>query len=258
MTSDFDRLRRTWSALGEEDPLWAIASEPGTKGGKWELSEFLATGDDVVDRYRRLLREQGAPGVFGDVLDFGCGVGRLSRAWSRHATRVRGVDVSPSMLERGCEINSDTPAVELILNERGDLSLFGDAEVDLVFSHIVLQHMPWNYAAGYLREFVRVCRPGGWIAFQIPSAPPSGQTAARLRRWLVDHLPFGLGPKYRLWRRGTSELFDMHFTPEPKVRDALREAGVTQIHAVPDSSAGEGTRGFVYICRKEEESASSG
>jgi hypothetical protein len=67
---------------------------------------------------------------------------------------------------------------------------------------------------------------------------------------VVDHLPFRLGAIYRRWRRGTAAIFDMHFTSVETVSTLLRSAGIDEIHATPDDSAGAGTKGFLYICRK--------
>jgi len=250
MSDSFKRLQHTWESLGVEDPLWAIASEPGKKGNRWEVQDFLASGDEVVDRYWLLLERAGAPDKIGAALDFGCGVGRLSLAWKRRAESVTGVDISAPMIERGRRLAADASGVRLELNRRPDLSMFCDACFDLVFSHIVLQHMPWKIARGYLAEFARVCRPGGWIAFQLPSDAGRPETAARIRRWLVDHVPFGLGRVYRRWRRGASELFDMHFTSRKKVEDLLASLGVEAVLLEPDASAGPGTRGYIYVCRK--------
>ena len=140
--------------------------------------------------------------------------------------------------------------VQLQLNPRPDLSLFADASFDLVFSHIVLQHIPWVHVQGYLREFARVCKPGGWIAFQLPAAPASSQALPRARRWLVEHLPFGLGRAYRRWRRGSSAQFDMHFTKPAKLQGFLQEVGLREACRVPDAAAGPGTQGFLYLFQK--------
>ena len=101
MANSFTRLQQTWEVLGDEDPLWAILSDAEKKGGRWDLAEFLKTGDETVDRYWRFLREQGAPERFDHVLDFGCGVGRRTLAWARHAHQVTGVDISAPMIEKG-------------------------------------------------------------------------------------------------------------------------------------------------------------
>lgn len=129
------------------------------------VQEFLQTGQSVVGRYRQILSRLGAPAHFDRLLDFGCGIGRLTLAWAPHANRVIGVDVSPPMIVKrkgGYRLRA-----ELVLNTTADLKISEDDSFDLIFSHIV-QHIPWEHAAGYIREFARVCRPGGWVIFQLP------------------------------------------------------------------------------------------
>lgn len=251
MSASFDHLRKTWEALGEEDPFWAIASEPSKKGGRWELADFLKSGEELVEQYWKILRREGAPETFDQVLDFGCGVGRLTLAWTRHASQVTGVDISRPMVEKGRQIMAGQEAIHFELNQRDDLSLFPDNHFDLVFSHVVLQHMPWSLAQVYLSEFARICKPGGWVAFQLPFDPGQSQTMSWLRRRIVDALPFGLGGAYRRWRRGTSRLFEMHFTPPEKVETILTRGGMEVRHREPDEpGGGPGTRGFLYFARK--------
>jgi ubiquinone/menaquinone biosynthesis C-methylase UbiE len=250
MSALFKDLQKTWETLGSEDPLWAIASEADKKGGRWNLNEFLASGNGVVDRYWELLKAHGGHEKLESVLDFGCGVGRLTLAWSRHARLATGVDISGPMIEKGRQLMAGREAVQLELNQRSNLSMFPDASFDLVFSHIVLQHMPWSFARGYIAEFARVCRPGGWVAFQLPYYSGVSQTLPMLRKRVVDRLPFGLAAAYRRWRRGTSQIFEMHFTPPEKVEAILASGQLEIRHREPDESAGADTKGFIYLARK--------
>ncbi|MEP6820925.1 MAG: class I SAM-dependent methyltransferase [Chthoniobacterales bacterium] len=249
MNNSFQHVRDTWRTLGETDPLWAILSQPGKEGGAWNVAEFLATGDAVVDQYRRLFEVHNAPISFGRVLDFGCGVGRLSLAWSKHAGEVIGIDVSAPMIERGRSIVARVENVRLALNEKPDLRQFPDDSFDLIFSHIVLQHIPWENASAYLLEFARVCRVGGWVAFQLPSRA-GGDRLSKVRGWLVDNLPFGLAKVYRRWRRGVPVAFDMHFTSPETVISLLGSAGMRFVHCELDLAAGENTTGFIYLWQK--------
>jgi hypothetical protein len=110
--------------------------------------------------------------------------------------------------------------------------------------------MPWTLARRYIAEFGRVCAEGGWVLFQLPGRRLTTGWAAALRQRMVDALPWGGAELYRRWRHGSSAVFEMHFTPQPVVREFLSSLGL-QIRAVhPDESAGPGTEGFVYICRK--------
>jgi ubiquinone/menaquinone biosynthesis C-methylase UbiE len=82
---------------------------------------------------------------------------------------VTGVDVSASMIQCGRGLLNGVRNVELVLNEQDNLKCFGDGQFDLVCSLACLQHMPWQIAANYVREFARVCSADGWVAFQVPS-----------------------------------------------------------------------------------------
>lgn len=251
MPQPWQELKATWSELGQADPLWAVASTPEARGGRWDVAQFLASGDADVARYRRLLSDHAAaPEYFAHVLDFGCGVGRLSQAWARYAGQVTGVDVSAPMIAKGRELIGAATHVRLLVNEAPDLSSFPSDSFDLVFSHICLQHMPWPLAAGYVREFARVCQPGGWVAFQQPAYPLRSLALQRCRKFVIDHLPFGLARRYRQWRHGCPVVFDMYFAPPEAVTTVAADAGLQLLHQEADPSAGERIRSFVYLFNK--------
>lgn len=247
----FGKHKECWDRLSKEDPLWAILSRDDKKAGKWKLDEFLRTGQEDVNSYCQLLVSVvGMPKHFEHLLDFGCGVGRLSLAWKQQATRVTGVDISETMIHQARQLSSGIQDIVYVCNPNPDLSLFASSSFDLVFSHICLQHMPWPMARRYLGEFSRICRTGGHVVFQLPSRSGTSQTIARGRRWLIDHLPFGLDRLYRKWRRGTSTFFEMHFTPVNEVISTCRSFGLQDIMLKYDESAGPQTEGFIYIFRK--------
>jgi ubiquinone/menaquinone biosynthesis C-methylase UbiE len=154
------------------------------------------------------------------------------------------------MIAKGNEFAKDTPNVELRLNDAGDLRCFPDERFDLVFSHICLQHIPWQLTAGYLTEFARVCRRGKWIAFQLPSQNLKKISAAAIRKMFVELLPFGLDRAYRRWRHGYPVLFDMHFVPVEEVIKSAKRDGLIEIHRESDRSAGESIESFIYIFRR--------
>ena len=166
---DFSQLQRTWDAFGRLDPFWAILTDPGRRGNRWDPAEFFATGrDEVAALVQRAIR-LGVPGRWGTALDFGCGAGRLTQALADHVDQVVGIDVAPSMIDLARRHNAHGPRCRFEVNDRPDLSRFGDAAFDVVYAGRVLQHMEPGYAEGYIREFVRVLAPGGYLAFDVPS-----------------------------------------------------------------------------------------
>lgn len=168
---DFDQVRRDWTTLGERDPLWAVSVAAGKRGGRWEIDEFLALGRRDVDRARAWLTELGLPSTWERVLDFGCGAGRLSQALAEHADEVVGVDVSAPMLETARALDRSGGRCRFVLNEAPDLHVFPSGSFDLVYSELVLQHLPRRVVAHYLAEFVRVLRPGAVALVQCTIRP---------------------------------------------------------------------------------------
>lgn len=167
----FEEVRRDWNRLGERDPLWAVYVAPDKRGGRWDVDQFLATGKSEVDDSMAWLERLGLGRRWKRVLDFGCGAGRLSQALAAHAGEVVGVDVAPSMLHAARDLDRSGGACRFVLNEAPDLRQFADGEFDLVYSALVLQHLPRPVIEGYLAEFLRVLRPGGVAVLQCTTRP---------------------------------------------------------------------------------------
>jgi len=187
---DLDRMRADWTALGAQDPLWAVLVTPEGRHDAWDREAFLATGraevSDVLGRVAAL----GLTVEHGSALDFGCGAGRLTQALRDDFDRVVGVDFSLPMLERARQLD-EADGCEFVHNPRDDLSLFESATFDLAYSSLVLQHIPTGAARRYLAELVRVIRPGGLVAVQVATRPDTslkGRLAAVLPRSVVRFL----------------------------------------------------------------------
>jgi ubiquinone/menaquinone biosynthesis C-methylase UbiE len=115
------------------------------------------------------------------VVEIGSGIGRLARALAPRVGRVFACDLSDEMLARGREYCAEYPNVEFVRID-GDLSPISDEIADLVYSHIVFQHIPRRaFIARYVREAFRVLKPGG-----IFRANVDGRSTQWFRRFLAD------------------------------------------------------------------------
>jgi SAM-dependent methyltransferase len=238
------RHQRDWEELAEVDPLWAVLSDPARRGGRWRLDEFLATGEDDVERVLRVAGELGRPAGRRRALDFGCGVGRVTRALAGRFEEVLGVDVSERMVAQARELNADVPNSRFEANAAPDLRALESASFDLVFSRIVLQHLPRREdVLRYVEELLRVARPDGLVVFQLPGAIPWRRQLALRRRAYALLRTLGASPRW-LHARGLSPIRVIGLARED-VERFLGQRGATVALAEPDDAVA-GLASFQY------------
>ena len=172
--------QKQWNHLAREDPYWAILTDPGKRGGQWDPERFFATGRDEIDAAMRYAETLGLPAARARALDFGCGAGRLTQALALWFDHVTGVDISPAMIQLARRHNRHGDRCVYTWNAENHLRQFAGDSFDLVYSRIVLQHLPARHARDYVREFVRVLRPSGLALFQLPSRLASPSAWSRL------------------------------------------------------------------------------
>jgi SAM-dependent methyltransferase len=242
-----DEQRREWDELARLDPMWAVVSAPDRRFGGWDIDEFFATGEREVAALLARGRELGVPAQERDALEFGCGLGRVTRALAKRYGRAVGIDISTQMLDQARRLNVEVPNVDFVHNDAEDLSVLGDQRFDLIYSRHVLQHLPTSHLAGrYLREMVRHVRPGGLVVVHLPLRIPLRHrllVVRRVYRFLRRlRLPAGL-----LYRYLRLHPVSMLAVPERQLRAWIDAAG-GRVLAL-DAKQGRVRSANVYITR---------
>jgi SAM-dependent methyltransferase len=153
------RMRNDWDRRAAEDHKLHIAA--GHAGSE---KTFRASGEQDLEGIvlDGVVLERSA-----EVLEIGCGVGRLLVPLARRVTVAHGVDISPVMIEKSKAYTADTPNVRTALTS-GTFAYLADASLDFVFSFIVFQHIPDRTPIRrYVVEAARVLKPGGVFRFQV-------------------------------------------------------------------------------------------
>ena len=161
-------MREYWDERADEDAFYFVDSRGPYRGSDRE--RFWAGGPADLDAILGRLDVGISPR--DDVVEIGCGVGRLTRPLAARGGTVRALDVSGRMLELARRHNPELANVTWVLGDGTSLAAVADASADICFSHVVFQHIPDpQVTLGYVREMGRVLRPGGWAAFQISNQP---------------------------------------------------------------------------------------
>ncbi len=143
---------RVWEAHSQDETqaknvvLGVTDEEQFARSGqvtKQHLVEWLGVGPDDV------------------VLEIGCGVGRVGAALAPVCKQWIGCDVSRHMVEHTRRRLAHLPNVRVEQISGYDLANIPDASIDVVYSTIVFMHIDeWDRFA-YVREGLRVLKPGG-------------------------------------------------------------------------------------------------
>ena len=161
-------MRRFWDRRAGEDALYFVDNR--LDYGRPDESRFWSGGEADLDRLLNTLSVEVR--AHDDVVEIGCGLGRLTRPLAARAARVRALDVSPAMLERARGLNPSLDNVEWLAGDGSSLAGIEDASASACVSHVVFQHIPDpRVTLAYVREMGRVLRAEGWAAFQISNDP---------------------------------------------------------------------------------------
>lgn len=149
------RARQRAAMAGHHDDAEALVVDPadwrGHKSVYITAVQTAALADALGDRR------------WERALDFGCGLGRLTRWLAARADRAIGLDVDPDLLRRAVARAESPPNVGYV-RYGGDILPFAAAAFDLVVSVAVLQEIDAGPFETLAAELARCARPGGTIA----------------------------------------------------------------------------------------------
>jgi ubiquinone/menaquinone biosynthesis C-methylase UbiE len=158
------RAEDDWKTLGNLDPYYGVLSDPKFKLDKIDgpgRDEFFATGVQHVDYVLDALKADFGFAPRGKALDFGCGVGRITKALAPHFDTVVGLDISPGMLAQA-RANVTTYGIDNVTYSSSTSGEYLDAEsYDFVHTYIVLQHIPTKIGEEIIRKMLNSTKIGG-------------------------------------------------------------------------------------------------
>lgn len=242
MSDDSQHMRQFWDERAREDAFHFVDNRLPYRSADEE--RFWINGASDLDAFL------GIAGVDlksdDEVLEIGCGVGRLTRALASRVGSVIALDVSGEMLSRAQHYNHELTNVIWLQGDGASLDGVEDASVDVCISHVVFQHIPDpRITLSYVSEMGRALRPGGRAAFQISNdarihrAKAHGGAWERVKqrgRAVLGRAPRGQAD--RAWLGSAVDLDDL--------RETVSLAGMTI-----ENITGAGTQFCIVHARRE-------
>ena len=160
-------MKQDWNAMAQKNAFYYVVTHDEFADPKrCDQEQFFDSGKQCVDDI--LTKWDVPPDPSWSVLEIGSGLGRLTRNLATHYGHVVGLDVSPEMIRLAREL---TPWLDFREVHGTDLRDFATNSVDMVFSWLVLQHLPrQRLILDYIAAMARVLKPGGLAVFQVPTS----------------------------------------------------------------------------------------
>ena len=167
-------IDKSWEKFGKAEPYFAVCTQPQYRhdvishqsladfflSGKQHVTEVLKNFQhkfDLKETYR-----------FNNILDFGCGTGRLIIPFAEHAKKVTGIDISNSMLDEAKKNLKELKVTNVELINSSDINELNLSECfDLVHSYIVLQHIPQVKGYQIIHKLISMICKGGYGAIHL-------------------------------------------------------------------------------------------
>jgi len=167
LNNEFNKNINLWESLGKSDPLWGILTDKRMKNNKWDKDNFFNTGLVEINQLINNLELLGIRKEMEVVLDFGCGVGRLTKHLSLKFKQVLAFDISYNMLKTAKDHNKGLQNALFIQSYSRQLASIKANKINLIISLITFQHIPTYLQLEYLSGFARVLSNEGIIFLQV-------------------------------------------------------------------------------------------
>jgi SAM-dependent methyltransferase len=186
-----DLMRRDWDDRAQRNALFYIEDSRHD----WNADSFFQSGeDDYCTLVAPVLEQIGFDPAGKSMLELGCGAGRMSRSFASRFRNVVAVDISSEMLKRGQQLIPDAPNIVWLQGNGLDFANVPSESTDLVFSYLVLQHLPAEQVVSkYVSEIIRVLRAGGVFLFQFNSLTTAKMNLRGRAAWAVVDAFWSLG-----------------------------------------------------------------
>lgn len=224
---DFDQLQITWKNFGNSEPFWSVLTQEQYKFHNINdnnSKEFYQTGEDTIEFFENILQKYNYSFKNKIVLDFGCGVGRLTKPLTHLASKVYGMDISETHLNYAKQQDKIT---EFFLVDNFETLPEVPFKPNIILSLIVLQHSRPQLIAHYINLLINSLEKDGIALLHIPYNIPNYHE--------VDN---------------QVDVMEMHFLPKFMVQTIVKLNDCIILDKVETNFCGGDIKDCVYVIKK--------
>ncbi len=241
-------IQASWQKLGREEPHWSVLTTEEFKQTNLAANRerFYASGNGNAGQFLHCLGRNGCfPDGVGNktVLEYGCGVGRVTHALAQHFGQVYAYDISAPHLALARQWTDGLGLTNITFSQIQRPQDVSDLpKVHAVYTVIVLQHNPPPVIRMILQGLLSALLPGGVALFQVTTYREGYAFVAR------DYL--------RTAQARLGEV-EMHVLPQRRVFEIIAQANCRVLEVLDDAWTGyrHGELSNTFLVQKQDASA---
>ena len=167
MKERFNKLKQVWNQYGKTEPHWSVLTNPKYTPSEINknINEFYQSGERNIKQVESILQKHNHTLTDKIILDFGCGVGRLTKACLQYSNEVYGIDISESHLE----IAKKNASKAKYFSSSSSIKLPQlPNNPEVIISLIVLQHIPTKLMKQQIISLLNILKSKGVAVLHIP------------------------------------------------------------------------------------------
>lgn len=239
MKTIFDVTRQTWSQLGNTQPYWSVLTDRKyllKNMGEEERQEFYESGRKnceaiVQTLVRNNIVQNRDEAKLLDIMEIGCGTGRVTMHLAQTFRKVTALDVSAGNMKiASAVVRNENTSFQLVHGIEDYDSLPG---TDIVYSIMVLQHNVPPVIEYILNAMFKSLNAGGVAIFQVPTYREA--YGFRFDEYMND---------------SSIGRMEMHLLPQKKVFEAAYKNRCIPMEVYQDNFSGQDDFSCTFVMRK--------
>ena len=217
------KVKAEWSELGLTRPHHSVITQERFRPENIDqsLDEFWESGRKDAARVIATLKKYGFESAGRTLVEYGCGVGRVTWALAAGFAQVFAYDISANHLAIAAERLRALNISGVTLLQCADSLLSDLKPCDAFYSHIVFQHNPPPLINVLIRKALSALKSHGIAIFQVP-------TYCRGYRF---HAPE--------WLEDATLRMEMHCIPQQRVFEIIAASGCVPLSVREDRHCGD-------------------